>query len=106
LPLWSRLELGVDDRVEAAALPVAEGDLPVLAHPPENLERCFVGRLHFLREQLLTAVGEIEPEGYEHARQSKPIERARKLRRLVDPAYPGAAETHSGGKLHKTWTGF
>jgi hypothetical protein len=54
----------------------------------------------------LAAVGEIEPKGYEHARQSKPIERARKLRRLVDPAYPGAAETHSGGKLHKTWTGF
>jgi hypothetical protein len=88
LRLWSRLEPGVDDRVEAAAFPVAESDSPVLACPFEDLERCLVGRLHFLREQLLTAVGEIEPEGYEHARQSKPSCSA------------------AGKKLHKTWTGF
>ena len=84
LRFWSRLELGGDDRVEAATLPVTETDPPVLACAPEDLERCFVGRLNFLREQLFPAVGEIEPEGYEHARKSMRTAR----------------------NLHKTWMGF
>jgi hypothetical protein len=71
LRFWSWLELGVDDRVETAALSVTERDPPVLADPSEDFERCFVGRVHFLCEQLLTAVGEKKPQRYEHKRESR-----------------------------------
>lgn len=43
----------------------------MLADSPEDFERCLVGRVHFLREQLFTAVGEIEPQRHEHKRESK-----------------------------------
>jgi KaiC/GvpD/RAD55 family RecA-like ATPase len=71
LRFWRRLELGVDDRVEAATLSVTERDPPVLADSSEDFERCLVGRVHFLREQLFTAVGEIQPQRYEHKHESR-----------------------------------
>jgi hypothetical protein len=43
----------------------------VLADSPEDFERCLVGRAHFLREQLFTAVGEIKPERHEHTPESR-----------------------------------
>ncbi len=71
LRFWRGLEFGVDDRVEPATLSVTERDPPVLADSSEDFERCLVGRVHFLREQLFTAVGEIKPQRYEHKRESR-----------------------------------
>src|SRR6266566_1939952 len=66
LSFWSRLESGVDDRVEQAGLSVVESDPAVFADAPQDCHRCLAGRLRFLREQLFTPVCEIQPERDDH----------------------------------------